>query len=219
MKPFRILVLSSAALLLFQTSEAHTTVTELENLSRTETAWLYLGLGFRHILPWGLDHILFVLSLFLLSPNLKVVIRQSLAFTVAHSITLGLALYGFVQAPPAIVEPLITLSIAVVAIENIWSGKLRASRMAVVFLFGLVHGLGFASSLSSMGLPQQSFLSSLLAFNVGVELGQLAVLLTAFLLVGKWFGQRAGYRKFFVIPASALIALVAVGWTVARLIG
>lgn len=205
------------ALVLSQSAWAHTIVAELENMSASETALLYLKLGFEHILPFGLDHILFVLSLFLLSPKLKPIIWQCTAFTVAHSITLGLAMYNVVAPPPEIVEPLIAFSIVLVALENIFSSKVRASRIGIVFLFGLIHGLGFASSLSETGLPQSSFLTSLLLFNVGVELGQLTVILLAYFLVGKWFGQKTFYRKAVVVPVSLLIILIAGYWTIERI--
>lgn len=198
-------------------SWAHVVVGELENLSKTETALLYLKLGYQHILPLGLDHILFVLSLFLLSPKLKPIILQSTAFTLAHTITLGLAMYHVITPPAKIVEPLISFSIMLVAFENIFSRKLKPARIGVVFLFGLVHGLGFASSLSGMGLPQQAYLSSLVMFNLGVEAGQLTVILFAFLLVGKWFGQKQFYRRLIVIPVSLLIILIAGYWTVERI--
>lgn len=198
-------------------SWAHVVVGELENMSKTETALLYLKLGYRHILPLGLDHILFVLSLFLLSPKPKAVILQSTAFTIAHTITLALAMYHLITPPAKIVEPLISVSIMLVAIENIFSPKLRSARIGVVFLFGLVHGLGFASSLNGMGLPQHAYLSSLLMFNLGVEAGQLTVILIAFLLVGKWFGQKQFYRRVIVIPLSLLIILIAGYWTVERI--
>jgi HupE / UreJ protein len=195
---------------------AHDVVGELESMSKTDTAFLYLKLGYKHILPLGLDHILFVLSLFLLSSRLKIVLWQSLAFTVAHSVTLGLAMYNVVTVSPAIVEPLIALSIMYVALENVVVKKLRKSRIAVVFLFGLIHGLGFASALNSLGLPQNSYLSSLIMFNIGVELGQLTVILTAFFLVGKWFGNKPYYHKFIVTPLSLLIAAIALFWVIQR---
>lgn len=205
------------ALVMYMPSWAHAVVGELESLSKTETAVLYLKLGYQHILPLGLDHILFVLSLFLLSPKLKPIILQSTAFTVAHTITLGLAMYHAITPAAKIVEPLISISIMLVALENIFSPKLKPARIGVVFLFGLVHGLGFASSLSEMGLPQHAYLSSLLLFNLGVEVGQLTVILFAFLLLGKWFGQKSFYRKVIVIPVSLLIILIAGYWTVERI--
>src|SRR5262249_38977725 len=99
----------------------------------------------------------------------------------------------------------------------IFSPRLKPSRIGVVFTFGLVHGLGFASSLSGLGLPSNSFFSSLVMFNVGVELGQLTVILTAWFLLAKWFGNKLYYRKYIVIPLSALIALIAAYWTIQRI--
>lgn len=196
---------------------AHTVVGELENLSKTDAALLYLKLGYQHILPLGLDHILFVLSLFLLSPKLKPVLWQATAFTVAHSVTLGLAMYHVITPSPAIIEPIIALSIVYVALENIFSPRLKTSRIGIVFLFGLVHGMGFANALGQLGLPQNAYLTSLVMFNVGVELGQLSVILAAFFLFGKWFGQKPYYRKAIVIPLSILIAIIAAYWTIERL--
>jgi HupE / UreJ protein len=197
---------------------AHVVVRELEDLSKTDTLLLYLKLGYKHILPLGFDHILFVLSLFLFSAKLKPVLLQSLAFTLAHSVTLGLAMYHVVRVPPAIVEPLIALSIAYVALENVFSKKLKPSRIVVIFCFGLVHGLGFASALSSLGLPQNAYFGSLVMFNLGVELGQLTVILGAFLLMGKWFGDKPYYKKYMVNPFSLAIASVALFLVVQRLL-
>ena len=188
----------------------------LAKLSKTEVASLYLQLGFTHILPLGLDHILFVLSLFLLNPKLKPILWQATAFTVAHTITLGMAMYGVIKPPANIVEPVIALSIMYVALENIFSNKLRASRIGIVFLFGLIHGLGFASVLTELGLPKNAYLSSLLMFNLGVELGQVTVILGAFFLLGLPFGKKSYYRKAIVMPLSIAIAAIAVYWTVER---
>src|ERR1700761_8253296 len=137
-----------------QQIQAHVIVGELENMSKTDAALIYLQLGYMHILPLGFDHILFVLSLFLLSPKLKTVLWQATAFTVAHSITLGLAMYHVITPSAKIVEPVIALSIMYVALENIISPKLKPSRIGVVFLFGLVHGMGFAGALGHLGLPK-----------------------------------------------------------------
>lgn len=189
----------------------------LAKLSKTEVATLYLQLGFQHILPLGLDHILFVLSLFLLNPKLKPILWQATAFTLAHTITLGLAMYGVIKPPANIVEPVIALSIMYVALENIFSNKLRASRIGIVFLFGLIHGMGFASVLTELGLPKNAYLSSLLMFNLGVELGQVTVILGAFFLLALPFGKKLYYRKAIVIPLSILIAIIAAYWTVERL--
>lgn len=187
-------------------------------MSTARTAWRYLVLGFEHILPKGLDHILFVVGLYLLSTRLTALLWQVTAFTAAHSLTLALSVYGVVSLPAAVVEPLIALSIAYVAVENLATTKLHPWRPVVVFVFGLLHGLGFAGVLTELGLPQGQFVTALAGFNVGVELGQLAVIGLAFAATG-WFRQRAWYRRAMVVPASVVIAGVAVYWTVARTTG
>ncbi len=197
-------------------AQAHTINYELAELSQTDAGWTYLKLGFEHIVPLGLDHILFVLSLFFLSNKLKTILLQATTFTLAHSITLGLAMYGYIQPLPTVVEPIIALSIFFVAVENILVRDLKPSRLGIVFLFGLVHGMGFAGALSELGLPPSSFWSALLSFNIGVELGQLAVILGAYLLLGKWFSAKKWYRNFVIKPISAGIALVALYWTIER---
>ena len=201
----------------FDSANAHTVVTDLENMSSTGAAFVYLKLGYRHILPLGFDHILFVLSLFLLNPKLKPVLWQATAFTVAHTITLGLSMYHVIKPPANIVEPMIAASIMYVAIENILSNKLRPARIGIVFLFGLVHGMGFASVLGQLGLPRGSFLSSLLMFNLGVELGQITVILAAYFLLAKWFKDKPWYRSRIVIPLSVVITLIAFYWLIQRL--
>ena len=214
--PKKYLILVVLLLVTFSAS-SHVVVEELENMSGVDAGIVYLKLGYRHILPLGLDHILFVLSLFLLSPKLKPIIWQSTAFTIAHTVTLGLAMCNIIHPPARVVEPLISLSILFVALQNIYSPVLKPSRVGLVFLFGLVHGLGFASALSQLGLPKQSFLTSLIMFNVGVELGQLTVILLAFFLAGYWFGKKPYYRNRIVIPASLMIVMVAAFWTVQRI--
>jgi hypothetical protein len=201
---------------LSQSLFAHASIIDLEKMSKTDVAYLYIKLGYQHILPLGLDHILFVLSLFLLNPKLKSILWQATAFTVAHTVTLGLSMYNVIKPPANIVEPLIALSIMYVALENIFSPKLKASRIGVVFLFGLVHGMGFASALGELGLPQNSYLTSLLLFNLGVELGQISVIIAAWFLLAKWFGNTPYYRKAIVIPLSVVISLVAAYWVVER---
>ena len=184
--------------------------------TRWEIARQYLALGYTHILPKGLDHILFVLGIFLLSPRLKTMLLQVTAFTVAHSITLGLSIYGIVSLPPGVVEPLIALSIAYVAIENLVTRELKPWRLALVFMFGLLHGLGFAGVLRELGLPRSEFLTGLVAFNLGVEGGQLTVIAGASILVAP-FVTRGWYRHRVVIPASLVIAAIGIYWTITRL--
>lgn len=181
------------------------------------TAWRYLILGFTHIMPNGLDHMLFVLGIYLLNSRARSVFLQVSAFTVAHSITLGLSLYGLIKVSPAVVEPLIALSIAYVAIENIFISELKSWRVALVFAFGLLHGMGFAGALKELGLPRSEFMTALVTFNLGVEAGQLSVIAVAFLLVGWQFSGRTWYRSRIAIPASVAIACTAIYWTVQRL--
>lgn len=178
----------------------------------------YIVIGFEHILPLGLDHILFVLGLFLLSIKLAPLLWQVSAFTLAHTLTLGLSVYGVVNLPPSIVEPLIALSIAYVGIENCLSSELKPWRVLLVFLFGLLHGLGFAGVLGEIGLPEGEFLTALISFNVGVEFGQLAVILLALLVVG-WCRHKDWYRQAIVIPGSMVIAAAGLYWTWERVLG
>ena len=184
---------------------------------RMSTAWRYLRLGFTHIVPYGLDHMLFVLGIYLLSRRARSVLLQVSAFTVAHSITLGLSMYGVVAVSSKIVEPLIALSIAYVALENIFLSELKSWRVALVFAFGLLHGMGFAGALRELGLPRSEFITALLSFNIGVEAGQLTVIATAFVAVGWHWAHRDWYRSRVVVPASMLIACMAVYWTIQRL--
>jgi hypothetical protein len=126
-------------------------------------------------------------------------------------------MYHIITPPAHIVEPLITLSILYVSLENIFSSRLKASRIGVVFLFGLVHGMGFAGALGQLGLPQHAYLLSLVMFNVGVELGQMTVIFFAWFMLAKWFGQKPYYRRHLVIPFSFGIAIISSIWTVQRL--
>jgi len=185
--------------------------------SRLATAWRYLTLGFTHIVPYGLDHMLFVLGIYLLSRRARSVLLQVSAFTVAHSITLGLSMYGIVTVSSRVVEPMIAISIVYVAVENIFLSELKSRRIALVFAFGLLHGLGFAGALRELGLPRSEFLTALLTFNVGVETGQLAVITAAFLLFGWHCSHRDWYRSRVVVPISMLIACTAFYWTIQRL--
>ena len=172
--------------------------------------------GFQHILPYGLDHILFILGLFLFSRHLKPLLWQVTMFTIAHSLTLALAMLGYISLPANIVEPLIALSIAYVGIENIFIKNLAKVRLAIIFGFGLLHGLGFASVLSDFGMPSDDFLKALISFNLGVEIGQLAIVLAAFCLVF-WIKNEKKYRQIVVIPASLIISIVALYWVWERI--
>ena len=196
-----------------------------EERSFLSTVGLYIKIGIGHIVPDGADHILFVLAIFLASVRTRALIWQISAFTVAHTATLGLAASGVITPSSSLVEPLIAFTIAFVAIENLVFKDMTKWRPAVVFGFGLIHGLGFAGFFGELGLPPGQFWSALIGFNVGVEIGQLSVILVAVLLS---LGLRrvlrdpagiAGYRSYVVRPGSALIGLTGLWWGVTRLIG
>jgi hydrogenase/urease accessory protein HupE len=186
--------------------------------TRSQVIRQYLGLGYTHILPKGTDHILFVLGIFLLSTRLKPVLLQVTAFTVAHTITLALTIYGVVSLSRSIVEPLIALSIVYVAIENVTTTELSPWRIALVFAFGLLHGMGFAGVLTELGLPRSDFVPALLSFNLGVEAGQLTVIGIALALFGLPFREKAWYRSRIVVPASIAIAALGFYWSVQRVL-
>ena len=212
------LPLSISAFLLIQTPiSAHTVNYVLEGKPVSDVFNYYVKLGFEHIIPLGLDHILFVIGLYLLSPKLKNIIWQATAFTVAHTITLIMSMKNIIVAPPDIVEPIIALSIVFIAIENLITSTLQPWRVALVFAFGLVHGMGFASALNEIGIPRDAFFSSLLSFNVGVELGQISVILLCYAAFGRWFSEKEWYKSKIVVPMSIAIAVTAIFWTVQRI--
>jgi hypothetical protein len=214
--PFILLLLLAITLLPAPALYAHTINYELEKAPVQNAVWFYLQLGVRHIIPMGTDHILFVISLCLLSTRIPTILWQATAFTVAHSITLALSMKNIIVAPGAVVEPIIALSILFVAVENLLLNELKAWRILVVFIFGLIHGMGFASALNEIGLPRNQFFTSILSFNAGVELGQIAVITCSFLLLIIPFGKRPDYKKWVVCPISVLIACIAAYWTVQR---
>lgn len=189
---------------------------DLRGLSTFDLATRYVWLGFTHIVPFGLDHVLFVLGMFMLSVRLKPLFWQVTAFTVAHSVTLTLAVLDIFALSPFIVEPLIALSIVYIAVENIATREVRPHRFAIIFLFGLLHGLGFAGILGEIGLPANELVTALVAFNIGVELGQLAVIAVALAAGFYWLRSRVWYRQRVVWPLSGLIALVGLYWLVER---
>lgn len=188
------------------------------------TVGLYIKVGVGHILPGGLDHILFVLALFLTSTRMRALILQVTMFTLAHSLTLGMAAAGWIALNAAWVEALIAATIAFVAVENLFVKQLPRWRLPLVFLFGLLHGLGFAGFFSEFGLPDNQFLAGLVGFNVGVEIGQISVLLVAIAItlpLRRWLdpdGSSGRYRRAVVLPASLAIAATGMFWTVERLL-
>lgn len=196
---------------------SHNVSVDPDSLPWSRQTALYLRLGFKHIVPEGADHILFVLGLFFLGITWRKLLSQTTVFTIAHATTLFLSTYGIFSLPSRFVEPGIALSIAWIAIENVFKPRLGPSRLAVVFGFGLVHGLGFASSLSDIPLPKHDFIAALLGFNFGVDFGQLFVIAVAFMLVG-WFRNEPWFRSRIAIPCSLVIAAIGLLWAIQRIV-
>jgi hydrogenase/urease accessory protein HupE len=176
-----------------------------------------------HIVPRGLDHVLFVLGLFLLSARLAPLLWQISAFTLAHTLTLALATLGVVQLPSRVVEASIAASIAwvgAVVVWRVWRNRPSESgligRVLVVFACGLLHGLGFAGVLGDVGLPDGELVPALIGFNVGVELGQLLVIGAAAVSIGL-LRSRAWYPRRVALPLGLVIAAAGLFWTVERL--
>jgi hypothetical protein len=180
-----------------------------------ESVCLYsMKQGFLHVLPVGLDHILFILVLFLLQRSWKPLLWQSLAFTVAHTLTLGLTAAGIIAPKSSGVEALIAFSIVVLALENLFKKECSTWRIAVVFCFGLIHGMGFATALSSLLTPGEGFLGRLIATNLGVEFAQVTILGLAWLLTAKWC-ESPHYATFRSV-LNGIIALIASVWLIER---
>lgn len=189
----------------------------VDGLTSAQRFAKYFFSGIDHIVPKGIDHILFVMGLFFSTLVFSRLFWQVTAFTVAHSITLILAATGWITVSGAIVEPLIALSIVYIAYENIRHNEPQPNNLKMIFIFGLLHGLGFASVLMEFGLPTASLVTSLLAFNIGVEVGQLMVLVACALLFYHW-SKKPTYRAFVQVPVSLLIGAVGCYWVIERTI-
>ena len=173
--------------------------------------WLdYIWAGVVHILPYGWDHVLFVVGLWLGAVSLRQLMLWVTAFTAAHCVTLGLATYGAIVVPGTIVEPLIAISIAWIAIENILVKPGNWPRFIWVFGFGLLHGVGFAQVLRDIGLPSSGFFGTLVSFNIGVELAQIFILVCLMWISRSWrhIPNSAARVKQFGSYGIAAIALV-----------
>lgn len=175
----------------------------------------WLKHGIEHVVPHGLDHILFILGLFLLSPKLKPLLAQSLVFTLAHTITLGLTVAHVIPVDPRIIEPLIALSIAYVAIENLFLKELKPWRIGLIFFLGLLHGMGFGSAMGKLFVDPSDLIGPVIGFNLGVEVAQVSIILTAFGLTF-WWNETKSYH-WFRIAASLAIAITGLVWTVQRI--
>ena len=179
----------------------------------------YLALGVRHILT-GYDHLLFLAGLLVVCRRFRTVAAVVTCFTLAHSVTLALAALGVANIPARIVEPLIAATIVFVGLENLFRGDEPRGRWALTFGFGLVHGLGFARALRDIGLGSYgtSVVGPLLGFNLGVELGQLAVAALLLTLLG-WLRRVPAFARYGTRAISVAVAAIGLGWLIQRLFG
>ncbi len=190
----------------------------LKSKKEKRASWLsFVWIGFKHILPFGLDHILFVIGLFLFSRRWRVLSMQTLTFTVAHSIALALVLLNFLSLSSNIVEPLIALSIVFIVFENLCLKTQMKYRLIVVFLFGLLHGMGFAFVLENLRVDSSLFLMSLISFNVGLELGQIVIVLSMLLLTYSIY-KKSYYHKVILVPLNLIIGSMGLYWLIDRLV-
>ena len=178
----------------------------------------YFILGIQHIIPKGLDHILFIVGLFFFSVTLRPLLIQVTMFTIAHSITLIFVSVSYINVNPLIVEPIIALSIAYVGIENIFKEYVKEYlRYIIIFFFGLLHGLGFALVLSDIGYQSSKLILNLISFNLGIEAAQIFIILFLYILLGIKFSNKKYYRYILQVPVSLFIALVGIYWFFERI--
>ena len=189
------------------------------NFSKTFNSFVkFFVLGIQHIIPKGLDHILFIFGLFLFSSSLKKLISQITIFTIAHSITLIFVSLSLIRINPQIVEPIIALSIVYIGLENIFQKYIKEYlRYVVILFFGLLHGLGFALVLSDIGYKSSDLFVNLISFNLGIEVAQISIVLALYLLIALNFAKNKNYRIFFQVPSSILISSVGLYWFFERI--
>lgn len=214
-------ICKSSALLLLSlfasgSCDAHAVVYESTVNGAVRSSVDYWILGIQHILPFGLDHLLFIAGLFLSSRKLKDLLLYATAFTIAHSLTLILSAVQIIAIDNEIIEPIIALSIAAVGVENVMQNGRKANKYFLIFIFGLIHGCGFAGALAETGIPENFFYSSLIAFNLGIETAQIGFILICFLLL-KFVKDERKYRRLVVIPVSMLIFTIGITLTILRL--
>jgi hydrogenase/urease accessory protein HupE len=178
----------------------------------------YLQAGFSHVIPFGYDHVLFMMVLYMATSNLREALYKCTLFTLAHSLTLLLTGSGWITIDSACVEPVIAFSIFIMAINNMNPVLPWHSASGVIFIFGLFHGLGFAWALRGFGITGSDFPYAVLSFNLGVELAQLLILLCCFFVFQKWLSNYPWYRQKIFIPLNLLIASVALFWSIDRLL-
>ena len=178
----------------------------------------FFVLGIQHIIPKGLDHILFIFGLFLFSLSLKKLITQITIFTIAHSITLIFVSLSVMRINPQIVEPIIALTIVYVGLENIFKNYIKEYlRYIVILFFGLLHGLGFALVLSDIGYKSTDLFINLISFNIGIEIAQISIVLVLYLLITLNFAKNKNYKILFQVPSSILISIIGLYWFFERI--
>ena len=189
------------------------------NFSKTFNSFTkFFVLGIQHIIPKGLDHILFIFGLFLFSSSLKKLISQITIFTIAHSITLIFVSLSLMRINPQIVEPIIALSIVYIGLENIFKKYIKEYlRYVVILFFGLLHGLGFALVLSDIGYRSTDLFINLVSFNIGIEVAQISIVLVLYLLIALNFAKNKNYRNLFQVPSSILISSIGLYWFFERI--
>ena len=190
---------------------------KMERRTKVDIFFDYILAGFYHILPKGIDHILFVMGLLFLTPKIATLVMQISIFTLAHTITLAMSSLGLVTLEAVVVEPLIALSIVYIAYENIFRPQLTKYRIITIFLFGLLHGLGFASVLKAFGLPDENLILALFGFNIGVEIGQLTIVLLGFIILTYLFKGKKRYRVYVTLPGSLFIGIFGLWWMFERI--
>lgn len=178
--------------------------------------WNFLKVGFEHVVPLGYDHILFIVALFFFNSKVKSAIIQCSIFTLAHSLTLVLVVLEYIHVNIKFVEVVIALSIFVVSFENIFQPPLKLWRLGLIFIFGLIHGMGFASALNEFGLPKNELILSLVGFNVGVEVAQITIIMFCYYGITKWISTKKWYQTKLVNPLSIIISSIALFWGINR---
>ncbi|MDG2475220.1 MAG: HupE/UreJ family protein [Paracoccaceae bacterium] len=178
----------------------------------------YVISGVYHIVPLGYDHILFIIGLYLFSHQLSKLVLQVSVFTGSHSISLVLASLGLINIPSSIVEPIIAASIIYIGLENYFVTEKTSYRIFLIFGFGILHGLGFASVLDSLNLTKDGIIFPLLGFNIGLEIGQILILILCFVTFGYWFKAKTWYQARIVRPLSGVLVLVGSFWFISRII-
>ena len=179
----------------------------------------FLIKGFEHVFPLGYDHILFMIALFLYNSRIKTAILQCSVFTIAHSLTLALTANRLIIPNSQLIEIGIAISIFIAGLENILPVINFSIRLLIIFLFGLMHGIGFAGALADIGIKNQEIIKVLAGFNIGVELAQASLIVILYFILSKPFLDAPWYNTFIKKPVSLIIASCGLFWAITRSLG